>query len=102
MDDIRAVMDGAESRRPVLLGWGDGAALAAIFAATYPDRAAGLIMMGGNARMAWAPDYPWGLPVDRWKAEHARIPEIWGREHDAREWAEMSRVAEPGDPDDPS
>ena len=62
MDDIRAVMDAADSRRAVLLGWGDGAALAGLFAATYPDRAAGLILSGGNARMAWAPDYPWGLP----------------------------------------
>jgi class 3 adenylate cyclase len=100
MDDIRAVMDQASSHRAVLFGWGDGAALAALFAATYPDRAAGLIMNGGNARMAWAPDYPWGLTEDRWKQEHARIPEIWGSERDAREWAEMSRVMEPGEPDD--
>ena len=101
MDDIRAVMDAAGSRRAVLFGWGDGAALAALFAATYPDRAAGLILSGGNARMAWAPDYPWGLTEDRWHEEHARIPEIWGSEGRAREWAEMSLVLEPGDPDDP-
>jgi class 3 adenylate cyclase len=101
MDDIRAVMDAAQSKRAVLLGWGDGAALASVFAATYPDRAAGLILMGGNARMAWAPDYPWGLPEDRWNEEHARIPEIWGKDRHAREWAEMSRVLEPGEPDDP-
>ena len=46
MDDIRAVMDAAGSDRAVLLGWGDGAALAALFAATYPERAAGLILNG--------------------------------------------------------
>ncbi len=101
MDDIRAVMDAADSRRAVLLGWGDGAALAGLFAATYPDRAAGLILSGGNARMAWAPDYPWGLPQDRWDREHARLAEIWGSERFAREWAEMSWVLEPGDLDDP-
>lgn len=101
MDDIRAVMDAAGSDRAVLFGWGDGAALAALFAATYPDRAAGLILNGGNARMAWAPDYPWGLTRDDWNREHARIPEIWGKESHGREWAEMSLLLEPHDPDDP-
>ena len=40
MDDIRAVMDAAGSTRATLLGLGDGAALAALFAATYPERSA--------------------------------------------------------------
>jgi class 3 adenylate cyclase len=101
MDDIRAVLDAAGSQRAVLFGWGDGAALASLFAATYPDRAAGLILCGGNARMAWAPDYPWGLSEDDWKREHTRMPEIWGREEHAREWAKISWVIEPQDPDDP-
>jgi class 3 adenylate cyclase len=101
MDDIRAVMDAAESERAVLLGWGDGAALSALFAATYPDRTAGLILNGGSARMAWAADYPWGLTQEDWREDHARIPEIWGRERFGREWAEMSRLLGPRDPDDP-
>ncbi len=101
MDDIRAVMDAAGSRRAVILGWGDGAALAALFAASHPDRAAGLILCGGNARMAWAADYPWGMTERRWSEEHARIPEIWGTERGAADWARMSLLVEPGDPDDP-
>jgi class 3 adenylate cyclase len=101
MDDIRAMMDAAGSDRAVLFGWGDGAALAALFAATYPDRTAGLILDGGNARMAWAPDYPWGLAEDDWKKDHARIPEIWGSERHAREWAEMSWILGPREADDP-
>src|SRR4029077_11314717 len=101
MDDIRAVMDAAGSTRATLLGLGDGAALAALFAATYPERSAGLILFEGNARMTWAPDYPWGLPEDVWIREHARIPEIWGRELYGREWAEMSLLLERNEPDDP-
>lgn len=101
LDDIRAVMDAAGSERATLFGWGDGAALAALFAASYPERAAGLILCGGNARMTWAPDYPWGLAEDTWAKEHARIPEIWGSESGAREWAEMSWFVQPHDPDDP-
>jgi class 3 adenylate cyclase len=101
MDDIRAVMDAAGSARAVLFGWGDGAALAALFAATYPDRAAGLILNGGNVRMAWAADYPWGLTQDDWSTDHARMPEIWGSERHGREWAEMSLLLGPRDADDP-
>jgi pimeloyl-ACP methyl ester carboxylesterase len=101
MDDIRAVMDAVGSQRATLFGMGDGAALAALFAATYPERSAGLILYGGNARMTWAPDYPWGLTEDAWIREHARIPEIWGRERYGREWAEISLLLERGDPDDP-
>jgi class 3 adenylate cyclase len=101
MDDIRAVMVSAESERATLLGLGDGAALAALFAATYPERSAGLILYGGNARMRWAPDYPWGLAEDVWIKEHKRIPEIWGREQYGREWSEMSLLLDPGEPDDP-
>jgi class 3 adenylate cyclase/pimeloyl-ACP methyl ester carboxylesterase len=100
MDDIRAVMDAASSDRATLFGWGDGAALAALFGATYPERAAGLILCFGSARMTWAPDYPWGMTEELWMKEHARIPEIWGSERHAREWAVMSKFMEAGDPDD--
>ncbi len=101
MDDIRAVMDEAGSTRATLFGWGDGAALAALFAATYPDRSAGLVLFDGSARMTWAPDYPWGLSEEAWQRDHARIPAIWGTTQHAREWAEMSWLIDPGAPVDP-
>jgi class 3 adenylate cyclase len=101
MDDIRAVMDAAGSKRATLFGWGDGGALAALFAATYPERTAGLVLFDGSARMTWAPDYPWGLPKEAWDREHARIPTIWGTVEHAREWAEMSWLIDAGAPDDP-
>jgi class 3 adenylate cyclase len=101
MDDIRAVMDAAGSERATLFGWGDGAALAALFAATYPERSAGLVLFDGNARMTWAPDYPWGLTEAAWAREHARLPVIWGASQHAREWAEMSWLIDPDAPDDP-
>ena len=31
-----------------------------LFAPTYPERVAALVLWGGMARMLWAPDYPWG------------------------------------------
>jgi class 3 adenylate cyclase/alpha-beta hydrolase superfamily lysophospholipase len=44
MDDIRAVMDAAGSERAVLWGTSEGGPLALLFAATHPDRVAGLIL----------------------------------------------------------
>lgn len=44
MDDIRAVMDSAGSERAVLLGPSAGGQLAAVFAATYPERTTALVL----------------------------------------------------------
>ena len=38
MDDVRAVMDAVGSRRAAFYGLSEGAAMALLFAATYPDR----------------------------------------------------------------
>jgi class 3 adenylate cyclase len=68
-DDIRAVMDAAESRRAVIAGDSEGGCMACVFAATYPERTRGLILWGTQARWVQAEDYPWGFPPQ----EHARI-----------------------------
>jgi class 3 adenylate cyclase/dienelactone hydrolase len=60
MDDVRAVMDAAGSKRAAVMGWSEGVAMSALFAATYPERAWALILYGGVARSLRAPDYPWG------------------------------------------
>src|SRR5688572_5437269 len=60
VDDIRAVLDATACDRAVLLGISESGALAARFAATYPERTRALIVVNGYARRLWAPDYPWG------------------------------------------
>jgi class 3 adenylate cyclase len=47
MDDVRAVMDAVGSQRAVILGFSEGAAMSALFAATYPERVTQLILFGG-------------------------------------------------------
>jgi class 3 adenylate cyclase len=76
-DDIRAVMDAAGSARAVIMGVSEGATMAAVFAASHPERALGLILYGGHARTTWAPDYPWrptAEEVRRWLADEERSP----------------------------
>jgi class 3 adenylate cyclase len=87
MDDIRAVMDAAGSERAVLFGAEDGFALAALFAATYPERTVGLVSYGAAARNIWAPDYPWGMPEDEYDNEIEAVERGWGSVELARSWA---------------
>jgi pimeloyl-ACP methyl ester carboxylesterase len=49
MDDVCAVMDAIASRRAVVMGFSEGAAMSVLFAATYPERVAQLILFGGFA-----------------------------------------------------
>jgi pimeloyl-ACP methyl ester carboxylesterase len=60
MDDLRALMDAVGSERAAVLGWSEGCAMSALFAATYPERVWALVLYGGKARSLRAPDYPWG------------------------------------------
>jgi pimeloyl-ACP methyl ester carboxylesterase/DNA-binding CsgD family transcriptional regulator len=78
MDDVRAVMDAAGSEQAALLGISEGAAMCALFAATYPERAAALISIGGYARRTWAPDYPWGATEEQRRSFLEQIERGWG------------------------
>jgi pimeloyl-ACP methyl ester carboxylesterase/DNA-binding CsgD family transcriptional regulator len=65
MDDMRAIMDAVGSERAVLMGSSEGASLAILFAATYPERTVALVLYGAQARATAAPNYPWeSLPSD--------------------------------------
>ena len=46
VDDLRAVMDAAESRRAALFGFSEGGQISLLFAATYPERVRALILYG--------------------------------------------------------
>jgi class 3 adenylate cyclase len=79
IDDIQAVMDAAGSRQAVLLGFGGGAVLSMVFAATHPEQVAGLVLVNGFARFLEAPDYPWGrAPVLEEEVIHV-MRSGWGR-----------------------
>jgi pimeloyl-ACP methyl ester carboxylesterase len=49
MDDVRAIMDDIGSQRAVIVGFSEGAAMSVLFAATYPERVAQLVLFGGFA-----------------------------------------------------
>jgi class 3 adenylate cyclase len=86
MDDVRAVMDAAGSERAVLLGFESGFAVAAMFAATFPERTIALISFGSKARELWAPDYPFGRPAAEFDAELLEIERDWATPRLAQVW----------------
>jgi pimeloyl-ACP methyl ester carboxylesterase len=59
MDDIRAVMDAGGSERAVVCALGEGGPLAMLFAATYPERTAGLVLINSSPRLVRSAEFPW-------------------------------------------
>ena len=60
-DDVRAVMDAANSPRAALLAHSGGRPMAILFAATLPERTAALTLIDAYPRLAQAPGYPHGV-----------------------------------------
>jgi class 3 adenylate cyclase len=79
MDDLRAVMDAAGSQRAAVFGSSEGGALSILFTATYPERVSALVLYGAYPRMAWAPDYPDGVPEEIQLLTAQHFEENWGR-----------------------
>jgi pimeloyl-ACP methyl ester carboxylesterase len=79
MDDLRAVMDAVGSERAALMGTSEAGALSLLFAATYPSRTAALVLLNSYARLAYAPDYPQGIPAEQAQGLLRAIEEGWGK-----------------------
>jgi class 3 adenylate cyclase len=56
------VLDAVGSERAALVANGVGGLSAIFFAASCPNRTASVVLDGCYARLARAPDYPWGIP----------------------------------------
>ena len=78
MSDVRAVMDAVGVERAVLLGANEGSMMAALFAATYPDRVSSLVLANATARPAWAPDNPSGVRPEIIDALVSSVDQAWG------------------------
>ena len=91
MDDIRAVMDAAESEHAVLWTGLHSTGIGLLFAATYPDRCAGLMLLDPIVRGTRADDYPWAPSAEEWRDRLREVRAGWGErgylEALAREWA---------------
>lgn len=85
MDDVRAVMDAVGSRRAAFYGLSEGAAMSILFAATYPERTAALVVRSCSPRTMWAPDFPWGRRDEAYRREVNQALQVFGERAEARE-----------------
>jgi len=81
MDDVRAVMDAAGSERAAVMGISEGGVMSALFAATYPERTAGLVIGGSYPSALQRPGYPWGFTAEQFERAVARVPQAWGTDY---------------------
>ena len=90
MDDVRAVMDAVGSERAAIWSAHDGSRMAILFAATYPERTAGLVLFGPSLKGSRSAAYPWAPSEEEWRRHLAEVREGWGRrdyfERLLREW----------------
>ena len=84
MDDVRAVMDAVGSERVALYGVSEGAAMSILFAATYPERTAALVVRSCSPRTMWAPDYPWGRSEGGYQRQVDQALQVYASRSEAR------------------
>ncbi len=86
MDDILIVIDDAGIDRAAVFGWQSGATLAALLAATYPDRVSQLVTFGLDPCPLRKPDWTlaaWGR--GEWERYLSKLRRGWG----TREWVQQ-------------
>ncbi|HEX2692219.1 MAG TPA: alpha/beta fold hydrolase [Kofleriaceae bacterium] len=76
--DLRAVLDAAGAERAVLIGLGEGAATALLFAATHPERTRAVVAYGGNARTTAGDGHPHGPSPAAQTEMITRMRASWG------------------------
>jgi pimeloyl-ACP methyl ester carboxylesterase len=79
-DDMRVVFDAVGSERAAIMAWLDGGPMAMLFAATYPERTAALVLAHTAARYVRAEDYPHGFAPEVAEQLLHMVEELWGTE----------------------
>ncbi len=78
VQDMRAVLDAADSQRTILIAVSESGPAACLFAARYPDRVAALILYGTFARGLKDSDYPYMPNRATHDAWLAHLVNNWG------------------------
>ncbi|MEX2458904.1 MAG: adenylate/guanylate cyclase domain-containing protein [Actinomycetota bacterium] len=79
VEDLNAVLKAAGSERPTLMASIDGGPMVLLFAATYPERVASLVLVNTNAKPVAEPGYP-GIPAELAEMVVRVFEEGWGKE----------------------
>jgi class 3 adenylate cyclase len=78
MHDVQAVLNEVGSERAALFGISEGGPMSLLYAATYPERTAALVLYGCYAKRSWSPDYTFGWKDEQWKRVLDNFGHHWG------------------------
>jgi class 3 adenylate cyclase len=87
MDDVRAVMDAAGSKKAALFGVSEGGPMSVLFATTYPERVSALVLYGTYAKRVGDADYPWAPAMEQHREFLDVMQRDWGGPTQAELWA---------------
>jgi class 3 adenylate cyclase len=76
--EMLTVLDAVGSERAAVVANGISGIFSIFFAASHPNRTSSLVLDGCYARLARAPDYPWGVPSEVLDQAVARIKGSYG------------------------
>jgi pimeloyl-ACP methyl ester carboxylesterase len=104
IDDIRAVLDAADSKQAALMGFSEGGAMAILFAATHPERVSALILDGAymyaptdcpSLKNSGNPDWENATPQDWGTGKTLRrfAPSLANDPHMLEWWATLERIS---------
>jgi class 3 adenylate cyclase/alpha-beta hydrolase superfamily lysophospholipase len=99
MDDLRAVMDAAGSKRAVLVATFEAASMAMLFAATYPERVAGLALYNPVVKGVRSPDYPFAPTEEDYARQFDAIRTGWGSREQSLAFLREAAPSLVGDPE---
>lgn len=78
MEDVHVVMNAVGSERAILVGVSEGGPMCSLFAATYPERTAALVMIGTYAKRIRDDEYPWAPTEEQRTAFFELMQREWG------------------------
>lgn len=78
VSDMLAVMDAEGIDRAFIGGFSDGGTMSAFFAATYPERCDGVLLISTTPSWVRRDDLPWNLDLESWRALARRWSDQWG------------------------
>ena len=79
MEDVNVLLDAAGGERVVMFATNQAGFVACMFAATYPERTAALILYDASANYLWSEETPWEYTEERFEQQEEWIREPWTR-----------------------
>ncbi len=95
MDDVRAVMNAVGSEQAALLGGSEAAPITALFAATYPERVTGLVMVAPFVKWSATEEFPWGFSDETQQSLLHYVERSWGTGLSGELWFAPSLADDP-------